>query len=459
MNKVVSPQSGPQTLALTSKAEILIYGGAAGSGKSFTLLLEALKHRNTPGFNAVIFRRTYPEITAPGGIWQESLELFTAFGAKPNHSELEWKFDSGARIKFSHLQHEADMYSWQGAQVALIEFDEATSFTEDQFWYLFSRNRSMCGVKPYMRLTTNPDPDSFIAKLIGWYLDADGNPRPEATGVIRWFVRDDAGELQWSDTRPPLKNKYPHLTPKSFTFIPGKVHDNRILLQKNPGYLANLQALDLVQRSRLLDGNWKTRYSSGLVFNAKAFKRTTELPGAMRMVRYWDRAATADGGDYTVGLLMGATADRYYVLDVIRGQWGPGDRDALISRTAFADGYHCSIYFEQEPGSSGKDSADALVKLLAGFNVRADKVTGSKLDRALPFAAQVANGNAYYVAGSWNDQFLRELNDFPSAKHDDQVDAASGAFNALATASRITTGSYSMRGPRPPERLFRSLAR
>src|SRR5262249_45257748 len=149
----------------------------------------------------------------------------------------------------------------------------------DQFWYLFSRNRSTCGVRPYIRLTCNPDPDSFVAKLIAWYLDADGNPRPSASGVIRWFIRDDSGELQWSDTRPPLKAKYPHLTPKSFTYIPGKVYDNRILLEKNPSYLANLQALDVVQRSRLLDGNWKTRYNSGLVFNAKTFKRTTELPG------------------------------------------------------------------------------------------------------------------------------------------------------------------------------------
>lgn len=387
--------------------------------------------------------------------------MFYAFGGKPNHSELEWKFPSGARIKFSHLQHETDMYSWQGAQVALIEFDEATSFTEEQFWYLFSRNRSMCGVKPYMRLTCNPDPDSFVAKLISWYLDADGNPRPSGSGVVRWFIRDDSGELQWSDTRPPLKAKYPNQTPKSFTFIPGKVYDNRILLDRNPGYLANLQALDIVQRSRLLDGNWKTRYSSGLVFNAKAFRRATELPGAMRLVRYWDRAATPDGGDYTVGLLMGTVAGKYYVLDVVRGQWGPGERDALIHRTALADGFGCNIYFEQEPGSSGKDSADALVKLLAGFNIRADKVTGSKLDRALPLAAQVTNGNVYYLSAGWNDQFLRELNDFPSAKYDDQVDGAAGAFNALAQVPTARVSSYSMRGPSPSAagRFFRSTTR
>jgi len=137
------PQPGPQEKFLTSAADCAIYGGAAGSGKSFALLLEPLYHAGNGRFRAAIFRRTVPQIRLQGGLWDTSEQIYALLGAVANQSSLEWKFRSGARLKMSGLEHESDVYGWQGAQIPLLMFDELTQFTVTQFWYLLSRCRSM----------------------------------------------------------------------------------------------------------------------------------------------------------------------------------------------------------------------------------------------------------------------------------------------------------------------------
>ncbi len=155
-------------------------------------------------------------------------------------------------------------------------------------------------------------------------------------------------------------------------------------------------------------------------------------------VRYWDLAATANGGDYTVGVKVAVDGDgTYYVEDVVRGQWSPGARDKVILRTARQDGAMVKVVVEQEPGSSGVSAAGALVRLLAGYSVRAERVTGSKVVRAAPFAAQAEAGNVRVVHGTWNQAFVEELLAFPHGAHDDCVDAAAGAFNALARGRTV----------------------
>src|SRR5262249_33494224 len=125
----------------------------------------------------------------------------------------------------------------------------------------------------------------------------------------------------------------------------------------------------------------------------------------------------------------------------VRGQWSSGARDAIIKQTAERDAlrYHHTVqtWVEQEPGSSGKDSARAAVRLLAGYSIRADKVTGCKEVRADPFAAQAEAGNVRLVLGPWNGAYLDELTSFPNGAHDDAVDASSGAFSKLALARPI----------------------
>jgi len=160
---------------------------------------------------------------------------------------------------------------------------------------------------------------------------------------------------------------------------------------------------------------------------------------------YWDKAGTQDGGDYTVGVLMAQMrktypGPKYIIKKVVRGQWGPAPRENIIKREAQVTGFRTYIYVEQEPGSAGKDSVAATVKNLAGYRVKADPPTGKKEIRAEPLCAQVEMDNVGIVNGPWVEPFLKEAEFFPfGGKYDDQIDAASGAFNALARVKRVGT--------------------
>jgi predicted phage terminase large subunit-like protein len=445
---------------MKSPADIAIFGGSAGSGKSFSLLLEPLRHvQRVKGFDAVIFRRTSPEITNAGGLWDESYKIYPQLNAHSNESDLKWHFPPHENsVHFAHMEHEKNRFSWQGSQIALIGFDELTSFSEEQFFYMLSRNRTTCGVRPYVRASTNPDADSWVATLLAWWINQEtGFPIPERAGVLRWFVRVES-DFVWADSPDELQAKYPQIPPKSLTFVPALIYDNVILMKSDPGYLANLYALPAVERARLLGGNWKIRPSAGLVFNRDDFQlipSPPEVPVQAR-VRYWDKAGTAGGGAYTAGVRMARTFDGQYVVeDVVRGQWSSLERNKIMLQTALFDGIGCQIWVEQEPGSGGRESADASVRELAGFTVRIERVTGDKATRAAPFSAQVQAHNVLVVRAAWTKAFIDEHDGFPVGRYMDQVDAASGAFNKLAGALIIPDfdEALEMHGDIPAEEL------
>jgi predicted phage terminase large subunit-like protein len=155
-------------------------------------------------------------------------------------------------------------------------------------------------------------------------------------------------------------------------------------------------------------------------------------PAGLRLCRAWDLAGTEGDGDYTAGTLLGRDTDGYtYVCDVVRDQWGPDDVERNVKQTAGLDTAQVSVRLPQDPGQAGKKQAAQLVRLLAGVPVKAEPVSGDKATRAFSFAAQVNSGNVRLVAGEWNRAFIEELRQFPMGKYDDQVDAASDAFNAL----------------------------
>jgi predicted phage terminase large subunit-like protein len=159
--------------------------------------------------------------------------------------------------------------------------------------------------------------------------------------------------------------------------------------------------------------------------------------GPVHRVRYWDLAGTEGGGDYTAGVLLARDREGiFYVEDVVRGQWSSGRRNDVIRRTATEDRDRdrngcVRIWLEQEPGSSGEEVVQALIRSLAGHSVYPDRVTGDKAVRAEPFAAQAEAGNVRVVRGPWNEAYIDELTTFPNGAHDDQVDGSSGAFNHL----------------------------
>ena len=136
---------GPQQAALASDADIVIFSGAVGGGKTWALLLSMIQYAQVPEFAAEIFRRTYPQLTMTGGVWIESFQLFPRIGGVANLSDLRWTFPSGATVKFSHMQHPTDRLNWDGAQIPMIGWDQLESFDEAQFWYLLSRNRAPRG--------------------------------------------------------------------------------------------------------------------------------------------------------------------------------------------------------------------------------------------------------------------------------------------------------------------------
>jgi predicted phage terminase large subunit-like protein len=444
----IAPQPGPQEMFLSSEADIAIYGGAAGGGKSFGLLLEPIRHWNNPDFGCVIFRRTSTQVRNEGGLWDASAKIYPNIMAHPKESALEWIFPHpatmmahGARIKFAHLEYDKTVLDWQGSEIALIGFDELTHFSKFQFFYMLSRNRSTCGVNPYIRATTNPDPDSWVKEFISWWLGEDGFPIQERSGKIRWFVRlNDI--IHWADSKQELYDQFgsgPEILPLSVTFISASVHDNKILLEKDPAYLAKLHALPRVDRMRLLGGNWNVRAAAGMLFKREWFPVVDAIPaGWISCIRFWDRAATKPSNenpdpDWTRGLKMYRYPDNTFVVaDLRSARDTPLQIERLILNTAAYDSHACAVMSQQDPGSAGVMEKDHFIRMLAGFDVRTMTTSKDKLTRAKPVSAQCEAGNVKVLRAPWNEEFFSELENFPDGAHDDIVDVLSGAFNEVS---------------------------
>lgn len=277
MINVIRPQEGYQLNALSSPADIVIGGGAAGVGKTFTMLLEPLKHITTVrDFGGVIFRRTSPQIRAEGGLWDASKKLYSYINnTLPRESTLEWLFSNNGftnKLKFSHLEYDKNVYDWQGSEIPFIGFDELTHFSESMFFYLLTRNRSTCGVRPYVRATCNPDPDSWVAEFISWWIGEDGFPIPDRSGKIRYFLKNGSNIIDGNSFEDVYNNaKFvideqisasngllkPENLIKSYTFVSGSIYDNKKLLEVNADYLGNLMSLTEDEKNKLLLGNWK----------------------------------------------------------------------------------------------------------------------------------------------------------------------------------------------------------
>lgn len=173
-------------------------------------------------------------------------------------------------------------------------------------------------------------------------------------------------------------------------------------------------------------------------FDRGDFATVDASPRQAIRVRYWDKAGTQDGGKYTAGVRLAYWAGVATIEDVVRGQWGAASREAIIKQTAEADARLFGVgavatFVEQEPGSGGKESAEATIKNLGGHSVYADRPTGDKFTRAKPLAAAAEAHNVKVRRGDWTEDFLRELDAAgPGAANLDQMDAAAGAFNKAA---------------------------
>jgi len=313
--QIFPPNSDPQRMFIETEADIAIIGGSAGGGKTIGELLEPSKDLDCKDFNAVIFRRTMKQVKDEGGIWDQSMDLYTRSGGKPNLTERFWSFPSGASIQFAGLENDADKYTWKGAQICDILFDELTEFLESQFWYLMSRNRSTCGRKVRIRGSTNPAP-GWVKRLLAPWVDRSF-PNPAKSGELRWFIREN-DQIVWLDSKPEREKCT--LGPKgegcfkdgcdncfrpekSITFIRATVYDNRDLLKANPGYIGNLKAQDDVEMKRLLLGDWEAK-PAHLMIDAFDESRNVVSARALDPNEYWFYVGGDFGGHNTAEICV-----------------------------------------------------------------------------------------------------------------------------------------------------------
>lgn len=435
----IGPNPGPQTRYVQSKADITIFGGSAGPGKSWATLFRMAVHADqNPGYFGVIFRRKSTEITGGGGLWEEALKLFPIWGAKHRgHPNLDWRWPNRSMVEFRHLQHAGDEIDHHGKQYAEVAFDELTTFLEQQFWYLVSRLRSTSGFKPCMVATCNPDSDSWVRVLIDWWIGPDGLAIPARAGVKRYFIRD-GNTLVWGDTPAECRAAAPHIDmkPMSLRFIPATLKDNP---KGDATYEERLKSLPLVERERLLGGNWNVRAVAGSYFKRSYFEIVDRIPGhVVKRVRGWDLAGTEPSStnkdpDWTVGILLAQLDDGRYVIEhAERIRRSPAGVDKALLAMAQQDGLKTVQALWQDPAQAGKAQREYIVNLLRGWRTRFVVASEDKETYAGPVSSDAENGKILMLRGSWNDAVLSVLEGFPDGRKKDDVDALSRAHRELA---------------------------
>ncbi len=390
------------------------FGGAAGPGKTEALLMGALQLVEQPRYSALLLRRTFRQLNQSNSIMNRARQWLANTDAVWKEADKRFTFPSGATITFGNLDSEDDVYQYDSSEFQYIGFDELTSFRERQYTYLFSRLRTTRDnpVPLRMRSASNP-----------------GN-RGHDWVKTRFMIGQPSELLQ-------------HDFPERF-FLPARIQDNPHI--RSQEYLASLANLDAVRRRQLLEGDWEVT-PSGNLFRREWFAIENDWPrDVVGVVRAWDDAATRDGGDWTVGVLMAlACSGIFYVIDVVRIQGSPLEVERLKAVTAYADAQltnrRTEILLQQEPGAAGKSYVDAQMRgPLLGFTVAVEHPTGDKYTRALPMSSAAQAGNVKLVRGKWNKDFVDELEQAgPDEKlydHDDQWDAASSAFHYLASHRR-----------------------
>ena len=387
------------------------YGGAAGGGKSDALLMAAMQYDDVPNYRALILRRTFPELSMAGAIMDRAKDWLLSRGVLWNNSEHVMTFPSGATLTFAHAQYEDDVRRFASTEFHFIGIDEVTRFTEWMYRFLFSRIRKNAGDPVPLRMRSASNPGDIGHEWVKARFVNPGDP-----------------------DRP---------------FIPARLADNPSLDQTE--YLRSLAQMHPLERQRLIDGDWDVA-AVGAFFRREWFTVRDVAPLVLtKITRYWDLAATPPNGtndpDWTVGVKM-ATADdgRYWILDVRRLRGSPHDVEATILQTAAVDGAGVRVVIEQEPGASGKHLIAYYARILAGYPIRGEPSVGNKKVRAAPFASQAEAGNVMLVNGPWVSAFLDEAEMFTGedGPHDDQIDAATGAFKSLLGVAKATQTAYAV---------------
>ena len=375
---------------------------------SVGLLMAACQYVDVPGYHALLLRPSLTEFEQQGGLIEKSHEWFGQAGALWHGGRREWKFPSGASIRFGYLANDADLSHYPGGGVSFLGFDELTLFTERLYLGMFRLLRqavdTLEGVPIRVRSASNP-----------------GGRGHEF--VKRRFIDPE--------TRVP-----------GAVFIPATIKDNPHLDYDT--YLQTLSHMHPIDRARLIEGDWDVSEEGGK-FRREDFQviDADEVAPSVKAVRYWDLAGTepSEGNpdpDWTVGLRLDLDRDgNFTIRDVVRGRWEDAQVQTVVRNTASQDGRRVPVFIEQDPGQAGKMEVNHYKRhVLQGFICRAGqtRIAGrpaAKEVRARNVAAAAGNGLVRVVAAPWTRTVLDELALFPNGQHDDIVDALSGAHTAL----------------------------
>ena len=413
-----TPTPKQSAFLLMNDVKEILYGGAAGGGKSVCQLMAALQFVDVPGYSAILFRKTYADLSLPNALIDMSKQWLAPF---VNSKEVRWsekekkyEFPSGATLSFGYLENDNDCYRYQGAEFQYIGMDECTHISPSNYRYLFSRLRKPTSLDVPLRFRATANPG-------GQYGDYY---------YQRFFVEGEE---------------------KGRVFISAGLNDNPYLDAE--AYRESLAELDPIERERLLNGNWEIR-ATGDMFSSIwfTFVDASEIPLGAQRVRFWDMASTdpkiknrrRTEPDWTVGFKMAFYQGIYWIEDIVRVQYTPFDLEKLIKKTAIEDGYNCAIRMEQEPGSSGAITIDHYLRtVLQGYNFMGVQSTGSKAERARTASAAAQAGVVMISKTCRNASvFLDEADAFPFGSKDDTIDGFSGAFNFFRTNTvyRAPTG-------------------
>ena len=397
MDNIIWPQPGGQEMFLNCKADVCFFGGSAGGGKSYAIPIDALKWVGIPTFEAVVCRKTYAQMFDPGGMWVTADKILSKHGGRPKRGDKpQIKMPSGATIYFKHSQYSKDVErNWQGVQGEVIYVDEATQFDREEFNYILGRIRGDTGINGYIRCTCNPDPNSWVKELIKWFIGDDGFAIEERCGVVRYFVNENDQYIS-ADNPEELVKIFPDCMPMSYTFIRGKVEENKCV---HRDYVKKLHMQDESQKHRLLRGNWNEIENPNSMFPRRFFNDNRvgaiDFQEMERLIITIDPAGSTNNDSDETGIaVLGKKGEHVYVLNDSTGKYLPhewADISIQLYHTYEAD----SIIAEKNFG--GDMVANTIRAADDTIPVRHVNASRGKTRRFEPVAKKYAKGCVHHV--------------------------------------------------------------
>lgn len=437
--------------------DILVWGGSAGAGKTqlslLRLLLGGLYDSNYVGG---IARASQKQMKIAGSLWNTGVSLFNKFDVRSNRIELSWQFPSGATVNCHHLLDNQE--DWHGSQMTECLIDEAQQCKEDDVWFLTSRLRSHSKQRHQLRLTCNPDSNSFLRHWLqkAGYVGEDGYAIPEMDGKTTYMLQLE-GEFVWFNGKQEVINAVGRAQAEfaqKFVFYAANVYDNPYIRKHIPSYIHKLENAKPAERAKYLLGNWIIKDEGDGYVKREWFQECSwsDIPNDLPQARAYDLAGTKPHAgnknpDYTRGVK--GSFDRetgcLYITDMVGCRDNASQVEKLIMSTAMKDGADVYVGIPVDAGAAGRQVADMKKAKLAinGFKVVLMATRKNKLQRAEPFLIALQEGKVFVAPNVFKEEHYNELENFDgvrnNGKHDDVMDAISDLYTMFTSNRLIPT--------------------